>query len=273
MFAAASFVYDLDMQSPVQVGVRVLTVEYRRGLRWEHDRLAAPYWRFYWNLTPGARVIVRSAPRREHTLPIEPRTPYLIAPDTDFAARCAAPIDHFYVHFTLDLPLHRVRPGVHPAGPASVVAPLVEALMRAGPAHRPTLAASLALATFGHLAPHVVSPSPADPDVRRAEEAIELALPAAFDPYDLASSLGMSERTLRRRFQEATGETPRGYAERRRVDQACILLHFSDLSIDAIADETGFCDRYHFSRVFSRHRGMGPAAFRRLVEEVPGQRR
>lgn len=271
MFGRASFVYDLDMEYPVQIGVRVLTVSFRRGLRWEYDRLAAPYWRFYWNLTAGARMVVRADASSEHAVPLEPETPYLIAPDTDFSARCDRPVDHFYVHFTLDLPLHRVRPGAHRIGATRVVAPLVDELMRANRDREHVLAASLVLAAFGQLEADVLSPSVADPHVRRAEEAIELAPPSPVDLHALADSLGMSERTLRRRFQETTGETPREYAERRRVDQACLLLHFSDRSIDAIADETGFCDRYHFSRVFSRHRGMGPAAFRRVVEGVPAR--
>jgi AraC-like DNA-binding protein len=268
MSSSASFVYDLDMEFPAQIGVRVLTVEYRRGLRWHYDRLAAPYWRFYWNRTPGALVRLE-----DRTVRIEPETAYLVAPDTGFSVRCEAPIDHFYVHFTLDLPLHKVRSGVHRLPDSAALSPLVEQLLgqvdATEPRVAPALAGGLALAAFGQLRPEAVEVAASDPLVRRAETAIESGLPAAVDLHGIAEALGASERTLRRRFRAVTGETPRAYAERRRVEQACILLHFSDRTIDEIADETGFCDRYHFSRVFAQHRGMGPAVFRRVVEEVP----
>jgi transcriptional regulator GlxA family with amidase domain len=42
-------------------------------------------------------------------------------------------------------------------------------------------------------------------------------------------------------------------------------LHHSALSIEQIAERCGFCDRYHFSRVFQKHREMGPATFRRTL--------
>jgi AraC-like DNA-binding protein len=268
MFAFATFVYNPDMEFPAHIGVRVLTVSYRRALHWHFDRLAAPYWRFYWNHTPGAVVHLE-----DRNVPIEAETAYLVAPDTDFSARCYGPIDHFYLHFTLDLPLHKVRSGLHRLLDTAALSPLVERVLASVDGMQssvaPSLAAGLALAAFGQLRKEDVEVAPADSLVRRAETAIETGLPGTIDVHRIAETLGTSERTLRRRFLLMTGETPRAYAERRRVEQSCILLHFSDRTIDEIADATGFCDRYHFSRVFVRHRGMGPAAFRRVVEEVP----
>lgn len=43
-----------------------------------------------------------------------------------------------------------------------------------------------------------------------------------------------------------------------------VLLLSSRLGIKEIAEETGFCDCYHFSRVFARRHNMGPARFRVL---------
>jgi len=41
------------------------------------------------------------------------------------------------------------------------------------------------------------------------------------------------------------------------------MLHYSGRDIKAIAEDTGFCDRYHFSRIFKQLRGVSPAEFRR----------
>ena len=53
------------------------------------------------------------------------------------------------------------------------------------------------------------------------------------------------------------------FVRARRIELAGVLLHNSAKKIEEIAAATGFCDRYHFSRVFKRLRGMGPAEFRR----------
>jgi transcriptional regulator GlxA family with amidase domain len=41
------------------------------------------------------------------------------------------------------------------------------------------------------------------------------------------------------------------------------LLRHTDRSIEQIARECGFRDRYYFTRVFAKHRQTTPAAFRR----------
>jgi AraC-like DNA-binding protein len=51
--------------------------------------------------------------------------------------------------------------------------------------------------------------------------------------------------------------------KRRVVDDTCRLLHHSHLTAKEIAERAGFWDRGHFSRVFRRLRGMGPAEFRK----------
>lgn len=52
------------------------------------------------------------------------------------------------------------------------------------------------------------------------------------------------------------------YSARRRIGIACSLLHRSNLSMDEVAQQTGFCDRYHFSKVFKQIRGVSPGTFR-----------
>ncbi len=79
---------------------------------------------------------------------------------------------------------------------------------------------------------------------------------------DLARELGMNVNAFTRRFRVATGHSPHQYRLRLRIERACSLLREGGLSIEAIAAETGFCDRFHFSRVFKRIMGMGPAQFR-----------
>ena len=66
-----------------------------------------------------------------------------------------------------------------------------------------------------------------------------------------------------RLFRSEVGRSPQAWYMRRRIEEACRLLHHSDLSIEQIAERTGFCDRGHFTRVFRTLRRIGPATFRK----------
>ena len=79
----------------------------------------------------------------------------------------------------------------------------------------------------------------------------------------LAERMRMHPNAFCRYFRQAMGVAPQTYGQIRRIDHACLLLHFSKLSIKQVAEATGFCDRYYFSYTFQKLRGISPAAFRR----------
>ena len=72
----------------------------------------------------------------------------------------------------------------------------------------------------------------------------------------------MSPRTFARRFVSATGSAPYQWLLRQRVQLARRLLESSDLSIEAVAEKSGFQTasnlRKHFGRVVHR----SPKAYR-----------
>lgn len=78
----------------------------------------------------------------------------------------------------------------------------------------------------------------------------------------LASQVGMSPRTLMRRFQESTGLTPARWLMNERLNRAQQALNTSHISIEQIAQQTGFGSanslRYHFQKRF----GISPQALR-----------
>ena len=80
---------------------------------------------------------------------------------------------------------------------------------------------------------------------------------------DLASLCFMSEDYFIRQFHRLVGRTPIHYIQRQRVERAAQQLLFSNRSIDQIAEETGFGNRYNFSRVFKQHTQTSPALYRR----------
>ena len=79
----------------------------------------------------------------------------------------------------------------------------------------------------------------------------------------LALRVGMSQRTFLRRFQDATGTTPARWLLTARLQRAKDYLENSRLSIDNIAEQTGFGQsatlRHHFRQQFA----LSPAQYRK----------
>lgn len=81
----------------------------------------------------------------------------------------------------------------------------------------------------------------------------------------LASSIGVSRRTLNRRFLRASGMTPVRFLHRLRVRHACKLLRDSNLRVGEVASRVGIPDAGYFSAVFRRQMAQSPSAYRRSV--------
>ena len=81
----------------------------------------------------------------------------------------------------------------------------------------------------------------------------------------LSATLGVSDRTLNRRFRQATGVSPQAYLQGLRVTQARELLRHSNLAVNEIAWRVGLQDVSHFSRLFRQHVGMTPLRYREAV--------
>jgi transcriptional regulator GlxA family with amidase domain len=96
---------------------------------------------------------------------------------------------------------------------------------------------------------------------------IEKHLSLSISNRDLAKRIGMSVNAFTRLFREHAGNSPQNYLIKKRIQKACMLLKYSPSSIDEIARETGFCDRYYFSRVFKKTCGESPAKFKKSQHE------
>lgn len=115
------------------------------------------------------------------------------------------------------------------------------------------------------------------------EDEAPLSLPNSSDPIvgavmavtqrDLASAtseqvcaeIGISERTLRRRFRSATGMSWQEYLHASRLLRAMALLTDAGRSVLEVAMEIGFESPSAFSRAFARFTGETPRMYRKRV--------
>jgi transcriptional regulator GlxA family with amidase domain len=79
---------------------------------------------------------------------------------------------------------------------------------------------------------------------------------------ELATRVGMSPRTFARRFTAATSETPLAYLHRLRIDAARQLLEARSQSVAEVSTSVGYQDLAFFRRLFKRHTGQAPKAYR-----------
>lgn len=102
----------------------------------------------------------------------------------------------------------------------------------------------------------------ADAVILKVQEWMEAHFARHITIAQMGQEIGMADRTLKRRFQQATGLPPTTYLQKVRVDKAKKLLLATDRSIKAIAYEVGYENVSFFVRVFKTHIGQTPNQWR-----------
>jgi PAS domain S-box-containing protein len=85
---------------------------------------------------------------------------------------------------------------------------------------------------------------------------------------ELAESAAMSPSYFNRQFKLHFGTTPHRYLRSVRLLAVCELLSSTDLSLMAIAHQTGYYDQSHMSNEFTRERGMSPSTYRQRHRRI-----
>ncbi len=99
--------------------------------------------------------------------------------------------------------------------------------------------------------------------VRRLKAYIQEHLARPISVADLSRVAGLSTTHFSRAFGRSFGEAPHVYVVGRRLDRARHLMLTTDMALSELAIACGFSDQAHFSKLFRRHTGRTPAAWRR----------
>jgi AraC family transcriptional activator FtrA len=126
-----------------------------------------------------------------------------------------------------------------------------------GPAHAALISRSMVLPP--HREGGRASPDPLDGLVDWADA--RLGEPLSVDV--LAAHLGISPRTLARRFTDTFGTSPGAWLLARRVAAARTLLEETDLTVEAIAARVGLSSAVNLRRRFRDRVGTTPGGYRR----------
>lgn len=102
-----------------------------------------------------------------------------------------------------------------------------------------------------------------DPLVAHCCRLIREKFPSGLGVADLCAAVNASRSTLERRMKAAIGRTPKEEIQRLRFREVERLLRESDLTLEAIAEKTGFVSASHFQNAFRERHGITPGRFRR----------
>jgi len=78
----------------------------------------------------------------------------------------------------------------------------------------------------------------------------------------LAEQLDSSPRHLSRLFKQQTGSSPIDYMLSLRIEKAKELLVATEASLQEIAENIGYPDRYYFAKMFKKYTGIAPIRYR-----------
>jgi transcriptional regulator GlxA family with amidase domain len=102
----------------------------------------------------------------------------------------------------------------------------------------------------------------ADHLIHKVQSYMDAHLAAGVSVDQLATYASVSTRTLDRRFKTATGQTPRAYLQRIRIQAARRLLETTTDPVDDLRAQVGYGDPTAFRRAFTHATGLGPRQYR-----------
>lgn len=103
--------------------------------------------------------------------------------------------------------------------------------------------------------------------VKKSIEYIDEHINKKITVKDLSNYSSLSCDYLSRIFYEQTGILPSTYIQTAKINTAKNLMTQTDMSIKDIAYFLGFCDQFHFSKVFKKAEGFPPTTFKKILSE------
>ncbi len=280
-------------QSFENIDLNVHCCRYWWMKQWKHQRLSFPYWRLYWNKTPGAYVFYekRVLLEPDRIILIPPYTPFytgiLNNKSDDLEPYCMEGgwiqskemetfsmdkgfIPHFFIHFNLGYQFDNIHPGIYPAPLGDtrrhLISLITEKLMQGSKSFNIKLSLAiykLIISAVDTIPEEYWQEFKIGSKINKVLNYINQHLDESLTNEKLSGTVHMVPNSFARLFKQQTGQTPQDFIRKKRVENASRLLYHSDQSIKQISDECGFNDRYYFTRVFSREMGVSPARYRK----------
>jgi len=253
----------------INFNFQLLNYRYMLAREWNFSNVIFPHWHCYWTADHSGGSIHCDG----NVWPLDPENLIMIAPGTLIESRNRHPFMQLYCHFCLDIPFVIVPTGVYSVKNDPWMMELIHKICNL--ATNNNASKSLLPLEVGSFIYHAVTQLPFDtfaqkpnilPKIKQTVDYLRKNYTQHISNTTLAKKINMSRNAFLRLFTQEMGCAPQYYIHQLRIEHACLRLRFSKLSIEEIADETGFNDRYHFSRMFKKFQKNSPAAYRKLMQ-------
>lgn len=233
---------------------------------WNYPNVFSPFWRLYYDLRPGHRVVFK------HTeVALGPDRIVLIPDHQLFDAVGTQARPKFWLHFGYAhhlMPDHAVPIELRPTPTELRLMQDVIKLLRP-PRHtqseRRVYHCGLALLHLVLSRPEIRWQSEPPGKLAEAVGYIEQHYAAPIYTAELARLVNMSETLFRRKFRHFHSVSCAQFIAQTRVRHAAHLLAETPLSSGEIAERCGLTNAAYFSRVFKKITGRPPIQFRHQV--------
>lgn len=250
----------------IGIDVKINNIDYlslggESNFDWRQHNVSGPYWRLYWNSIAGALVKVDGK-----EVELTPGRLVMLSPGTVYSTRTACGVKHLYFHFTTGHPFSDVQPQMFVVQQPELCQRAKELAMMIQTdrsSYRTEVSVQILIMSALLALPQKVVPPKKDYDPRIAKILDMMAANALKGNLQLADAVNMSVNNFLLLFRNEMGSSPQTYFRRRRLEAACNMLDSTNSSIDEIAIDAGFYDRYHFSRAFKKEYGISPAKYRK----------
>jgi AraC-like DNA-binding protein len=255
--------------------------------------MSFPYWRIYWNKTNGG--IISFAGK---TIELNPDQLILIPPYTAFSSQLSgnklpesgynlegARVDmdsdesslsgkdamlHLFIHFNLGMPFDFISPELFCFEVNQTLRKDLEELTFNLKRNHDEFSISSCLLVYkiiilsvSQIPKEYWNLTTTDQRIINVLREIEDHLSEGLTNRRLAEVANMAINSFSRLFKEEIGIAPQQFLRERRIQKSSILLHHSTETIEEIASLSGFCDRFHFARVFKNSTNYSPAQYRK----------
>ncbi len=272
------------------INIELLCCRYWWLNRWEFNELSFPYWRIYNNEHNGASIN-----HNGKTYKLKEGSIIMIPPNTSFSTQLfdykipkngylikgnrvsnysidtikGKYVHHLFIHFKLGTFYNNIKPNIYVFNMDAHLKEKLDTIKRhlIKEHHHFDFHVMLnihslitdLLSEVGEEKRQIVT---TDYRILNAINYIDHNIKEDLCNNNLALKASLATNAFTRLFKNETGIAPQKYVRKKRIDESCILLHHSNLSIEEVASNCGFADRYHYSRVFKLLTKVSPAAYR-----------
>ena len=243
--------------------IEILKYSYYLLSEWRHSNLCAPYWRIIQNTSGISEVFFKkNIDKRRISLPSD--RILLIPPHVELSCSNSSPVSNLNVSFLIHNMNIHVSENYYTFSYSDIWTESLESIYDGNKENQEKL--FHLIETLLKLIPiTTISPVTEDKRIDSAINKLTKNMNISISNGELADNASMSTNSFARLFKEQTGYTPHRFHLVRRVESACRSLQFTEDSIEKIALDCGFKDRFQFSKAFKKIMGQSPGRYKKVM--------